>query len=283
MCENLLYGSLDLRSKYVYTNGMLVGRIDSSGDFYQYFHDGLGSITMIVDSTGEYQNLYTYDDFGDFRKKEEEVSNSYCYTGQERDEEPSGLYNLRARYYAAGIGRFTQEDPLMAVLDAEELYAFHAYTYVGNNPINKIDPLGLWATLPPNMPDPVKHTLDVIDGADPLPPLLLSDKFSRCWVKCMLGLGPTSTTVLFSFGAKPGGKGSAMLFYHLRYPKWFTAWGRTSKVLVPKLGARIANVISFIGWGITAYDSYSCYKSCSDKDKDEKSPFDPVKYYIEAP
>jgi len=55
-----LDGHLDLKSKYIYTNGMLVGRIDSSGEFYQYFHDGLGSITMIVDSTGQYQNLYTY-------------------------------------------------------------------------------------------------------------------------------------------------------------------------------------------------------------------------------
>jgi len=138
-----LDGHLDLKSKYVYTNGMLVGRIDSSGEFYQYFHDGLGSITMIVDSTGSYQNLYTYDDFGDFRKKDEEVSNSYCYTGQERDEEPSGLYNLRARYYASGMGRFTQEDPLMAVLDASRIQEINGYCYVANNPINFIDPFGL--------------------------------------------------------------------------------------------------------------------------------------------
>jgi RHS repeat-associated protein len=138
-----LNGHLDLRSKYVYTNGMLVGRIDSSGEFYQYFHDGLGSIAMIVDSTGQYQNLYIYDDFGDFRRKDEAVSNSYCYTGQERDENPSGLYNLRARYYAAGIGRFTQEDPLMAVLDINRIQELNGYCYVANNPINLIDPLGL--------------------------------------------------------------------------------------------------------------------------------------------
>jgi RHS repeat-associated protein len=46
---------------------------------------------------------------------EESVSNSYYYTGQERDEAPSGLYNLRARYYAPGIGRFTQEDPVFGM------------------------------------------------------------------------------------------------------------------------------------------------------------------------
>jgi len=140
-----LDGHLDLKSKYIYTNGMLVGKIDENDELFQYFHDGLGSITMICDSTGQYQNLYTYDDFGDFRKKSESIPNSYCYTGQERDEEPSGLYNLRARYYAAGMGRFTQEDPLLAVLDAERIQEFNGYTYVANNPINLIDPFGLCA------------------------------------------------------------------------------------------------------------------------------------------
>jgi RHS repeat-associated protein len=151
---------------------MLVGRIDSSGEFYQYFHDGLGSVTMICDSTGSYANLYTYDDFGDFRKNQEEIPNHYCYTGQERDEEPSGLYNLRARYYAAGIGRFTQEDPIWQNIVKRELLPFWEYDYIYGsctsagscgscnkpiapqdnnpyvycvgNPINMVDPSGLW-------------------------------------------------------------------------------------------------------------------------------------------
>jgi len=136
-----LNGHLDLKSKYIYTNGMLVGKITSDNELYQYFHDGLGSITMIIDSTGQYQNLYTYDDFGDFRKKDEEVSNSYCYTGQERDEEPSGLYNLRARYYASGMGRFTQEDPID--YDWGRPQRMNLYAYVMNDPLNRVDPLGL--------------------------------------------------------------------------------------------------------------------------------------------
>jgi hypothetical protein len=105
-----LDGSLDLKEKYVYANGILVGSINADDELFQYFHDGLGSITMMCDSTGEYQNLYVYDDFGNFRMTEEagSVPNSYHYTGQERDESPSGLYNLRARYYATGIGRFTR-------------------------------------------------------------------------------------------------------------------------------------------------------------------------------
>jgi RHS repeat-associated protein len=162
-----LDGHLDLKSRYIYANGMLVGRINDDEELYQYFHDGLGSITMICDSTGEYQNLYVYDDFGNFRMMEEagSVPNHYYYTGQERDESPSGLYNLRARYYAAGIGRFTQEDPVlesgtsssgcsrsscnsqmsnqklaMRFIFPQEL---NPYTYVSNDPINFVDITGV--------------------------------------------------------------------------------------------------------------------------------------------
>ncbi len=169
-----LDGHLDLKAKYIYTNGMLVGKIDSDDELFQYFHDGLGSVTMISDTTGSYQNLYTYDDFGNFRSTEESVPNSYYYTGQERDEAPSGLYNLRARYYAPGIGRFTQEDPIMHDIVKRKLLPFweysliygdcsssdnwrsesnnkpiapqdnNPYVYCNNNSINMIDPSGLW-------------------------------------------------------------------------------------------------------------------------------------------
>ncbi len=160
---------------------MLVGKIDANEELYQYFHDGLGSITMICDSTGSYQNLYTYDDFGDFRKKDEEVSNSYCYTGQERDEEPSGLYNLRARYYAAGMGRFTQEDPIMHLsirtdalfgTDPEAMFIFgmaqpqglHGYSYVWNNSVNWIDPFGLCEKDPFDFCAAANATVDIVIG-----------------------------------------------------------------------------------------------------------------------
>jgi len=150
---------------------MLVARINDYDELYQYFHDSLGSITMISDSTGEYENLYVYNDFGNFRNKQEEVPNSYYYTGQERDEAPSGLYNLRARYYATGIGRFTQEDPvfgmkqvssnccsdIFSILNEKAVYEvslslyfaelenpqyLNRYVYVYNNPLNYVDPTG---------------------------------------------------------------------------------------------------------------------------------------------
>ncbi len=276
-----LDGHLDLKSKYVYTNGMLVGKIDENDELFQYFHDGLGSITMITDTTGSYQNLYAYDDFGNFRSKTENVSNSYCYACQERDEEPSGLYNLRARYYAPGIGRFTQEDPLTRLPSACGIRQINGYSYVGNNPINYIDPLGLWTTLPPNVsPDLVQQAINVIDGEDPLPPLLLSDPFSRCWLKCMFW--PSAISATASQLTPLVGRGSAMVYFHFKYPTWFTAWGRASKVLVPKYGGYVAQGLSIVGWGLFAIDAYKCYNKCAGKDEKNSPDYSNV-YYIEAP
>jgi RHS repeat-associated protein len=62
----------------------------------------------------------------------------FQYTGQEYDAE-TGLYYYGARYYDAGIGRFTTQDPL-GTIDGTNLY-----TYVRNNPVNLIDPTGMAA------------------------------------------------------------------------------------------------------------------------------------------
>jgi len=53
--------------------------------------------------------------------------------------EPNGLYYMRARYYDPQVGRFISEDPLSFGGGDVNLMA-----YAGNNPVNRIDPWGLW-------------------------------------------------------------------------------------------------------------------------------------------
>jgi RHS repeat-associated protein len=145
----------NLDKKYIYANGVLLGQINKNGKLFQYFHDGLGSIVAIYDSTGTYKNLYMYDEFGKFLKKSQSVSNKYYYTGQEQDGVPTNFYNLRARYYYPDIGRFTQEDPLLGseyrnsfpLIQGVFPQDFNPYPYCVNNPINMIDPEGLWRLL----------------------------------------------------------------------------------------------------------------------------------------
>jgi len=63
-------------------------------------------------------------------------TNPVQYTGREND--ATGLHYYRARYYNATLGRFISEDPIGFLGGQANLYA-----YVGDDPIDFIDPLGL--------------------------------------------------------------------------------------------------------------------------------------------
>jgi uncharacterized protein RhaS with RHS repeats len=61
-----------------------------------YFHDGLGSVRQLLDSTGEVETNYAYDPFG-VPVVVGDATNPYQFTGEAWDEEVELLY-LRARY-----------------------------------------------------------------------------------------------------------------------------------------------------------------------------------------
>jgi len=58
------------------------------------------------------------------------------FTGRRFDDETQ-LYYYRARMYHPELGRFIQPDPI------GQTAGMNLYVYVGNNPLNWIDPLGL--------------------------------------------------------------------------------------------------------------------------------------------
>lgn len=59
---------------------------------------------------------------------------SHCYTGREND--GTGVYFYRGRYYNPTFQRFISEDPI-GIAGGIDLYA-----YVGDNPITFVDPFG---------------------------------------------------------------------------------------------------------------------------------------------
>ena len=77
----------------------------------------------------------SYGAFGNVLGQTGTGNNRLKYTG--REEDSTGLYYYRARYYDPFIGRFISEDPLGFSAGDVNFYA-----YVGNNPVNANDPTG---------------------------------------------------------------------------------------------------------------------------------------------
>ena len=65
------------------------------------------------------------------------------FTGYEADAE-TGLNFAQARYQSSTQGRFTSPDPFGGSMSPASPQSFNRYSYVGNNPVNRIDPSGLF-------------------------------------------------------------------------------------------------------------------------------------------
>lgn len=97
--------------------------------------DALGSAIALTNSSGSVETEYTYEPFGSTSASGTSSSNSAQFTGREND--ATGLYYYRARYYSPSLQRFISEDPIGFSGGDKNLYA-----YVGNSPTNFTDPSG---------------------------------------------------------------------------------------------------------------------------------------------
>jgi RHS repeat-associated protein len=155
--------------EYIYREGQVLvvsEQGNAEGRRLQWLvHDQLGTPRMVFDTSGKLHDdpattnvvegvrRHDYLPFG-----EENVynaaggsrtaANGYVadgvrqqFTGHERDAE-TGLDFMQARYYASGQGRFTSVDEPFADQYASNPQSWNLYSYVRNNPLNLIDPLG---------------------------------------------------------------------------------------------------------------------------------------------
>ncbi|GGK81462.1 hypothetical protein GCM10012284_14360 [Mangrovihabitans endophyticus] len=97
--------------------------------------DALGSTVGLVDAGGNVTAEYSYQPYGATTVSGSDAGNPVRFAGREDD--GTGLYYNRARYYSTRDHRFLSTDPLGFGGGGTNLYA-----YVGNQPTGLTDPFG---------------------------------------------------------------------------------------------------------------------------------------------
>ncbi len=110
-------------------------RTDSSGPS-NFLRDALGSTLALTDSSGSSIVHYAYEPFGNSLVISGSSANEIQYAGREND--ATGLYFNRARYYQPASQRFASEDSI-GFRGGTNLF-----NYVHDDPIGSKDPTGLY-------------------------------------------------------------------------------------------------------------------------------------------
>jgi RHS repeat-associated protein len=112
-------------------------RLKADGTANYYLPDPLGGAHRIVNAAGTVVKTVLTTAFGVDHPTftpSSSVTDPFGFAGMRKD---GGTLHCRARAYMPGLGRFTQNDPLIGNRRTEH------YAYAGNNPVSKVDPDGL--------------------------------------------------------------------------------------------------------------------------------------------
>ncbi|MGB3007025.1 MAG: RHS repeat-associated core domain-containing protein, partial [Chitinophagaceae bacterium] len=145
----------ELLNRTVFTNFLSPVLNEKNGTSYYYHQNELNSVEAISNSSGRLIESYRYDVYGKLNRYDSSnnpllssiAGNRFGFTGQEYDS-ATGSYRFFFRNYSPELGVFNQRD----LIEYED--GMGMYQYVGNNPANGIDVLGLMGMHEPYYPPP---------------------------------------------------------------------------------------------------------------------------------
>jgi RHS repeat-associated protein len=124
--------------------GLLNSERTPDGKTHYFLFDALDSVVGLTDSTtGNDDNMYDYDPYGQMKAQQEGETNNFKYVSGYFDTN-TNLYHFGARYYDPSLGRWTQQDPVAGSLG--DLGSADRYAYANDDPVNKVDPSGKFST-----------------------------------------------------------------------------------------------------------------------------------------
>jgi len=149
-------------SKHVFIGSeRLVTRVRQERDYnwdsedvttYYYHPDHLGSVSVVSNHQGVPYERVEYLPFGEVWIEDVDAATRYIpfrFTSKELDRE-TGLYYYGARYYEPKVSRWMSADPAgFALINPNRggysvIEATNWYAYVSNNPVNYVDPTGMY-------------------------------------------------------------------------------------------------------------------------------------------
>jgi RHS repeat-associated protein len=144
--------------RFVWLGDRLIGAVDAAGtvtkryfaEGYQdgtqkflYYFDLMGNVREVRDVGGASRAVYDYGLFGKRTLVSGNVDSDLGFGGLHKLPD-TGLWIANYRIYDPTLGRWLSRDPI------GEAGGMNLYGYVGNNPVNNIDPLGLSPELFPD-------------------------------------------------------------------------------------------------------------------------------------
>jgi RHS repeat-associated protein len=132
-------GADNLLMRFEYADERMPVAVISEGVTYYLAYDQVGSLRVVADSAGDVVKRIDYDSFGNMiadTNKDFKIPFGFAGGLHDRD---TRLIRFGYRDYDPDVGRWTAKDPILCAGGNTDLYG-----YVLNDPVNLIDPDGLW-------------------------------------------------------------------------------------------------------------------------------------------